>query len=284
VDRFARTKLDGLAADPDLLPLDAGEVHLDARTLAIEERVVLETFEIEVAAELAIDARQNVEIELRRDAGGVVIGGIEDGAVLRQVDAHDEDRSRAEGAAGIAQERARLVRLEIADGRAREEAGARQRRDLRRNVEGLAEIRVDRQHRQLGKLAPQRRRFLLQHFRRDIDRQVGRHMGRGTEHDRSLGLRPAAELDERAAVGQERRNVGRVLLENAELGPRRIVFRKLRDAVEQARAGLIVEILRGQGFLLGCETGDYVGGKRLLGRMRVGKPSCECNHGGAYAS
>ena len=41
---------------------------------AVVEGVMLEGGEIEVGAELAIDARQQIEIELRGDAGRVVIG------------------------------------------------------------------------------------------------------------------------------------------------------------------------------------------------------------------
>ena len=43
-------------------------MHLDARALAVVEGVVLEACEVEIAAELAVDARQQVEIELRRHA------------------------------------------------------------------------------------------------------------------------------------------------------------------------------------------------------------------------
>ena len=38
--------------------LQAGEMHLDAVALAIVEGVVLEAVELEVAAELAVDARR----------------------------------------------------------------------------------------------------------------------------------------------------------------------------------------------------------------------------------
>src|SRR5262249_43249083 len=69
VDRLAGTEFDGLAADLHLLAPDAGEMHLDPRALAVEKGVVLETFEIEIGAELAVDPRQHVEIEFRRHAG-----------------------------------------------------------------------------------------------------------------------------------------------------------------------------------------------------------------------
>ena len=93
---------------------------------------MLEGAKIEIGAELAIDARQQIEIEFRRDALGVVVGGVENLRILHQIDADHEQRARAQHAAGMAQEFARLVRLEIADGRARKEADPRQRGDRRR--------------------------------------------------------------------------------------------------------------------------------------------------------
>ena len=45
--------------------------------LAIEERVMLERRKIEIGAKLAVDARQEIEIEFCGHAFGVVIGAIE---------------------------------------------------------------------------------------------------------------------------------------------------------------------------------------------------------------
>src|SRR3954466_786453 len=74
VNSFAGTEVDALAADPHLLALQACQMHLDARALAVEEGVMLEAGEVEFAAKLAIDARQQIEIELGGDALAVVIG------------------------------------------------------------------------------------------------------------------------------------------------------------------------------------------------------------------
>ena len=80
------------------------------------------------------------------DAGGVVVGGVEDARVLHQVDADDQVGAAAEHAAGVAQERAGLVRLEIADGRSGKETGMRHSGDRRRQRERLREVGLDRQH------------------------------------------------------------------------------------------------------------------------------------------
>ncbi len=131
VNGFAGAEVDAFAGNAHALALEARQMHFDARALAVEEGVMLEAREVELGAELAIDAREQIEIELRGDALRVVVGLLQDLRVLHQIDADDEDRAVAEDAAGVAQERRRLVRLEVADGRAREETGARQRLDRR---------------------------------------------------------------------------------------------------------------------------------------------------------
>ena len=78
MDGFAGAEIDGFAGHPHLLTLPAGEMHFDAVTLAIVKGVMLERVEVEIAAELAVDAREQVEIERGGDAGGVVVGGVED--------------------------------------------------------------------------------------------------------------------------------------------------------------------------------------------------------------
>ena len=78
----------GRVAHPHLLPLRAGEMHFDTVSLAVVKGVVLEGLEIEIAAKLPIDAREQIEIEFRGNALGVVIGAIENVGRL------DRDRRR----------------------------------------------------------------------------------------------------------------------------------------------------------------------------------------------
>src|SRR5437868_5738299 len=80
------------------------------------EGAVGEGIEVEVGAQLAVDAGEDVEVEARGDAGGIVIGRMQHAFVLDQVDPDDEPRGGSENARGAAQESVRLVRLEIADG------------------------------------------------------------------------------------------------------------------------------------------------------------------------
>src|SRR6478735_7482042 len=74
VDGFAGAKLDALAAHLDALALEARQVHLDARTVAVKKGMMLEAGRIEFGVEFAIDACQQIEIELRRHALRIVIG------------------------------------------------------------------------------------------------------------------------------------------------------------------------------------------------------------------
>ena len=81
-----------------------------------------EAGEVEIAAELAVDAREQIEIEGGGDAARIVIGGDQDPLGLLQIDAEQEGAARPEQPRGIAEEGARLVMGQIADGRAGEEA------------------------------------------------------------------------------------------------------------------------------------------------------------------
>src|SRR5690606_28913561 len=92
------------AADRDALALAAHEMHLDAAAVLVEDGAVLEAVEIEIAAKLAVDAAQEVEVEGGGDAVGVVIGGAQHVAVLHEIDADDHARAGPENAAGVTQE------------------------------------------------------------------------------------------------------------------------------------------------------------------------------------
>ena len=85
--------------------LVAGEVHLDPMPFAVVEGVMLEGGKIEIGAQFAIDAGEQIEIEFRGDAFGIVIGAVENIGRPFQIDADNQHRAGAEYAAGTAQER-----------------------------------------------------------------------------------------------------------------------------------------------------------------------------------
>ena len=73
---------------------ERAQAHLDPRVLGVVEGDVLEGVEVEVGAELAVEHAEHVLVELGRDAGGVVVGGLERVAVLDQVGAEQQAVAR----------------------------------------------------------------------------------------------------------------------------------------------------------------------------------------------
>ena len=74
MDGLARAEAEAAAAHVDVLLAPADQVHLDAAVARIVDRLVPEGGEVESAAELAVDAGEQVEVEGGRDAGGIVVG------------------------------------------------------------------------------------------------------------------------------------------------------------------------------------------------------------------
>jgi len=75
-----------------------------------------EACEIEISVELAIDACEQIEVELCRYAGRVVVGGVQHGRVLDQIDPDDQERTHPQHLTRMPQECRRLVRLKVTDG------------------------------------------------------------------------------------------------------------------------------------------------------------------------
>ncbi len=97
----------------------------DAAVLGVEEGMVAEGGEIEVSVQRAVDVREQVEVEGRSDAAGVVVSGLQHALRLGQVDADQQPPTRTQQIADPAQEALGLQGLEVADGRAGEEGRTR---------------------------------------------------------------------------------------------------------------------------------------------------------------
>src|SRR5262245_65923760 len=93
---------------------------------------MLELFEVEICAELAIDTSEEIEIEFRGQSGRVVVGSMKGARVLHQIDPDDQRGAGPEHAPGMAQEGDGFLRLEIANSGSREEPGMPQSRHGRR--------------------------------------------------------------------------------------------------------------------------------------------------------
>src|SRR5450759_1887427 len=120
VDGFALAETQALAADAHELRGQAFEVHLDPALVFVVKSLVAKAPQLEIPAELAVDAREQIEVERGGHARRVVVGGVEHLLVFFQVDADEQGTARADHAPGELQELDRLVRGEVADGRTRE--------------------------------------------------------------------------------------------------------------------------------------------------------------------
>src|SRR5581483_12496860 len=87
----------------------------------------------------------------------------------------------------------------------------------------------------------------LEHLAADVDRHVGGPPGGGpgVEQVPRLRRRAGAELDERRRAGALA-DVARVRAQDRRLGARQIIFRRLRDAVEELGPALVVEEARAE--------------------------------------
>src|SRR5208282_4789051 len=105
VNALAGAKLDDAPGDMHLLARLADEMHLDATARGVVARPVAEACEVEVAVELSVDAREEIEVEPGSDAGGIVVGSMQQTRLLHKIDADNQARARPQHAPGMAQER-----------------------------------------------------------------------------------------------------------------------------------------------------------------------------------
>src|SRR3954447_1734563 len=98
----------------------AFEKHLDAALAGVPPGAVRKPVEIEIATELAVDAREQVLVERRGHAERVVVGSDKIRLRLHKIDTDDEEGALPQKTPGAGEELARLVRREVADGGAGE--------------------------------------------------------------------------------------------------------------------------------------------------------------------
>ena len=200
----------------------------------------------DVAAQLAVDPFDQIEVESRSHALAVVIGGEQSLDRLHPVHADQQLCIAAEQVAEAAQQIGRGARNEISNGRPGEKAELGERRNAVRKLERSREIGndgLDRNRREtLGDLG----RAVAKVIARNVDGDVGRGPDR-LEKQGCLGRRSRAELDNRCSCPDLLGDFGQDLLEKRRFGPRRIVSRKARDLVEQLRTAAVVEPARRHG-------------------------------------
>src|SRR4029079_7432695 len=199
------------------LRLFGDQVHLDAMTLAIIDRAMHEGGNVEIAAEFAVDANQDVEIELRGDAGSIVIGVVKYALVLFEIDTDDHLRAFAQNLPRAAQERARLVRLEIAERRSRKEPDLGHPFDLGGQGERRGEVGGNRINGEIGKILAQGVRLRVQEVAGNVDGDIGAEIA-AFQQQADLGGCTGAEFHQRGTLGDDGRDLVAAAAQNAELG------------------------------------------------------------------
>src|SRR5579863_4969431 len=109
------------SGDGDALGAAADKMHFNARGSAVPDGTMLECFEIELGAELAVQPLKQIQIEGCGDAFGVVVSGDERGYILAQIDAEQESVAGIEMRANAPQKSGGVGGLKVADARADEE-------------------------------------------------------------------------------------------------------------------------------------------------------------------
>src|SRR5262245_39343612 len=245
VDAFALRKMEAAAQvlDPDCLLAKAFQVHFDARPSPVPESHVREAVKIKATAEFAIDPRQHVLVEARGHARCVIVSGMKSIFVLHQIKADQQRIAGLERPANAAQKLGCFFRLKVAYGGAKEEHQLASRQPLELWQE-VGVVGYQRAHPQPREVAVQAGQCTLQRGRRNVHGiEVGAQLPPQESLDQYLRLAGAAraQLHQGEVVSRVQQHVTRVLPENGPLGPRWIIFRGLRDLVEQARAFLVVK-------------------------------------------
>ena len=202
-----------------------------------------EAIELEIGIQLGVQAQEEILVERRGQAQGIVIGEQQVALGLDEVDAEQQVVVRLKGRANQPEKSRRAWRVEVAEVRS-EEGDERRVRALGRQHEqavfvgGLvrrdADLRVvdrgERLHRSF-----QRRLGKIDQVRVDVpDPGVGQQRG-------ELLAVAAAQLDDPAASAECPPNRRRVLLKQPQLGARDAVPRQVTNRVEQRGAQRVVQ-------------------------------------------
>ncbi len=249
-------------------------MHLDPTLHGIVEGVVAEGAEVERGVELAVQPREDVQIEVRRHTLGVVVRGVQQHGVLSEIGAKDYRAVRSTRGGDAREEPRGIFRVEVADRGPREESHApRAGESLReRNV---LERRVVRRHRMNGNFrvaSPQFVRDALELRRGHIDGHVcgGRRGSAHTvQYDAHLLRFPAPVLHEHRTRTDPGRDRACVFVQDGQLGARQVVLIQPRYRIEERGAARIVEQLRREPSRALTQAGDDLAAERRASLVRL---------------
>ena len=116
MNRLPRFEIEASASDGNGLRFEADQMHLDAALNSVPSHIVGKAFQPEVTLELAIDAREQIQVERGGHLLPVVVGGKQGSNVPGEVDPHHRCASGTELPAHAPQKGSGLGAIEIADG------------------------------------------------------------------------------------------------------------------------------------------------------------------------
>ncbi len=240
--------------------------HLDPFVPRIPHRDVLELVGVEVGAELGVQHREDVLVELGGDAGVVVVRGDQHGRILDQVGAEQEEVAGAQPGPDPGQERGALIGQQVPDRAAQEgDQPGGGRVAVRGEPQVLLEVGDHGAHVQARVLRGQRVTRRDQGRLADVHRHVAAQRARRAQRvQQQPGLvrGPRAELDERPGPRLPG-DLGRGGVQDLPFGAGRVVLAQLGDLVEQRAALRVVEPLGRQRLRVRREPAARVGAQRF---------------------
>ena len=217
------------------------QVHLDARMLGVEEGHMLPVVRVEVAAQQAVDVAEQVQVEARRHALGIVIGGLQPLRGLGQIYADQQAAVVVDHGTHLAQHALGLYRVEIADGRARIEQQPPGLRDMGRQGQRLGDVGRDGMGLQLRKFLGQPAHGLAQERTRNVHAHEMPWPQAAAQGAHLLAI-AGAQLDQHLAAAQGLGHGSARVGQDGGLGARGVVLGQPRDLLEQVAAARVVEV------------------------------------------
>ena len=223
------------------------QVHLDARQGGVVQRFVAPVGQAQVAADQAVDVRQQVAVECGSHPKGVVVSGLQLNTVFNQINA-DEQSAAIKGAAGfmgLAQEAQRLGGGEVADAGAGVKQQARccvRGTHLRRQVQCVRKIQAHAYHVERRILVLQTGQCGTQELHRNVHGDVTPRC-EAIKQTGGLVAVARSEVDQRGTRGHVLGHGGAMRPKNAGFGAGGVVLGQLGDGLEQARPQCVVQKL-----------------------------------------
>src|SRR5262245_17244387 len=113
MDRLTRREQELRVADAYALLAPAYEVHLDAALFPVVKGAVRKPIKEEIGVQLAVDTRQEVEVECCRDALAVVVRRLDHTGIFLKIGAEQKSPARPTQPRGASQQGDGLIRREV---------------------------------------------------------------------------------------------------------------------------------------------------------------------------